>query len=310
MSTLNSHQIEAARIHGGISMKRRVVSFFLGALLAPICWGQTAQSAGNGTASGETSVSADRLGVQATSGASTNASQATKVSDEGRGAQAASASQLRAGTALQAELVKPLDARKNKVGDEVVAKTTYDVKSHGRVIVPRGSRLIGQVTEVKAHSKDEATSAVGIAFSRAVLRNGTELPVALSIQAIGRGQTSIAAQGDGSMAGGGLNAMGSTGSRTSSGGMLSSVRSTAGGVVTTADSAAGAAVNAAGGTGNTVDASGRLSGSLSSTSQGVVGMPGLSLEAQTSSSTRGSIISSNNGNVHLDSGTELILRVN
>jgi hypothetical protein len=305
MSILNC---EAARIDGGISMKRTLVSFFLGALLAGICLGQTAQSAGNGTASGETAVSADRSGAQARSDDSIHATQATKVSDEGRGAEAASPSQVEAGTTMQAELVKPVDARKNKVGDAVVAKTTHEVESNGRVVIPRGSKLIGKVTKVEARSKDQASSAVGIAFSRAVLRNRTELPVALSIQAIGRGQTSIASQDDRPMAAGGLNTMGSTGSPTSGGGMLTGVRSTAGGLVSTADSAAGAAVNKTGTTG-TVAGSGGLSGSLSSTSQGVVGMPGLRLETQTSTSTQGSIISSNSGNVHLDSGTELILSV-
>ena len=112
------------------------------------------------------------------------------------------------------------------------------------------------------------------------------------------------------MASGGLNTTGSTGSRTSGGGMLSGVKATAGGVVSTADSAAGAAVNAAGPTGSTVSLNRDLSGSLSSTSQGVVGMPGLSLETQTSTSTQASVISSNSSNVHLDSGTEMVLRVN
>jgi hypothetical protein len=60
------------------------------------------------------------------------------------------------------------------------------VKLSGSVVIPKGSRLVGHVTEVKARSKDQATSVVGIAFDRAVLKNGTEMSLALGIQAIGR----------------------------------------------------------------------------------------------------------------------------
>ena len=100
-------------------MKRILVSLIAGAALIGTCLAQSVQSQASGSASQQTSVSADKSG-----------------------AQAASASQLQAGSTVQAELVKPLDAHKNKVGDEVVAKTTHDVKSNGHVIVPKGSKLL------------------------------------------------------------------------------------------------------------------------------------------------------------------------
>src|SRR5207244_6616844 len=149
-----------------------------------------------------------------------------------------------AGRTVQAELTKPVDARKNKVGDEVIAKTTHDVKSNGQVVVPKGSKLVGHLTEVKAHGKDQANSELGIAFDRAVLKNGTEMPLALSIQAIGRAQGEAAAEND-TMADAGM--MGSSGARASGGGgRVRGVGSTAGGVVNTAGSAAGSATNVAG----------------------------------------------------------------
>lgn len=263
-------------------MKRILVSVFVATVLVGICVAQSAQSQASGTASQETSASAAQSGEQA-----------------------ASASQLQAGSTVQAELAKSLDARKAKVGDEVVAKTTHDVKSNGHVVIPKGSKLIGHVTEAKAHSSDEATSAVGIAFDRAVLKNGTEMPLAMSIQAIGRSQASAAAMEDNSMTSGNAGAMGSPGAHTSgNGGLIGGVASTAGGAVNTAGSAAGGAVHTAG------TAGGAVAGSLSSTSQGVVGMPGLSLSTDTATSTHASVISSNGSNVHLDSGTEMVLRVN
>jgi hypothetical protein len=291
-------------------MKRILVSFFAGVVLAGVCMAQSAQSQASGSASQETSATAAKSGAQAASNASGATAEAAKVSDPR--AQAAAASQLQAGSTMQAELVKPLDAHKNKVGDEVVAKTTHDVKSEGYVIVPKGSKLIGHVTEVKAHSKDQATSELGIAFDHAVLKNGTEMPLALGIQAIGRSQASAAAMADEPVMTGGGGAMGSSSARPAGGGgMVGGVRSTAGGVVNTAGSTAGTAVNTAGAAGGTAGAAGgAVSGSLSSTSQGVVGLQGLSLSSDTSTATNASVVSSSSGNVHLDSGTEMVLRVN
>ncbi len=203
-------------------MKRILVSLIAGAALIGTCLAQSVQSQASGSAAQQTYASADKSG-----------------------AQPASASQVQAGSTVQAELVKPLDAQKNKVGDEVVAKTTHDVKSGGHVIVPKGSKLIGHVTEVKAHRKDQATSELGIAFDHAVLKNGTEMPLTLGIQAIGRSQASAAGIEDDSMTGASAGGMGSSSAKTSGGcggGMLGGVRSPAGGVVNTAGTTTGTAV--------------------------------------------------------------------
>ena len=276
-----SDEIQKPRFQGGLSMKRILVSIFAGMTLAGVCVAQSAQSEASGSAS-----------------------QATKVSD--KSAQVASASQLQAGSEVQAQLVKPIDAKKSKVGDEVIAKTTHDVKSEGRVVIPKGSKLVGHVTEAKVRSQGQATSELGVAFDRAILKGGEEMPLALGIQAIGRGQAAATDVEDDTMAAG-SGTMRSSGARPSGGGggALGAVRSTAGGVVGTAGSATGSVVNS--GTGAV---GGAASGSLSATSRGVVGMPGLSLSGQNATSASGSVITSQANDVHLDSGTEMILRVN
>jgi hypothetical protein len=261
-------------------MRRILESLFAAAVIVGCCVAQSAQTQATTAASEQTSPSAVK------------------------NAQVTSVSQLQAGSTVQAELTKPVDAKKNKVGDEVIAKTTHDVKSGGHVVIPKGSRLVGHVTEVKAHTKEQATSQLGIAFDHAILRNGTQMPLALTIQALGRSQASAAEAEDDALASGNAGAMESSGARASSGGLAGGVRSTAGSVVNTAGSAAGAAVNTAGAAGGTV------SSSLSATSQGVVGIPGLSLSPETSTSANASVISAQGSNVHLDGGTEMILRVN
>lgn len=287
-------------------MKRIIAWLFVSMLFAGICVARAAQFQATGTASQDSSVSASQSETQAASNTSAVASEATTVSDKNKHAQVASAGELQAGSTMQAQLTKPLDARKNKAGDEVIAKTTQDVKSDGHVVIPKGSKLVGHVTEVRAQTKDQAGSALGIAFDRALMKSGTSVPISLNIQAIGRAQaTAAAAEDDMTTGGAGGSAMGSPSARTSGGGLLNGVGSTSGRVLNTASSTAGAAATGAG------SVSGPLaSGSLTSTSQGVVGLRGLSLAADASNSTHGSLITSNGGNVHLDSGTELVLRVN
>ena len=283
-------------------MKRIVAWLSVSVLFAGICVARAAQFQATGTASQDSSVSASQSETQATSNTAAVASEATTVSDKNKHAQVASAGELQAGSTMQAQLTKPLDARKNKAGDEVMAKTTQDVKSDGHVVIPKGSKLVGHVTEVRAQTKDQAGSALGITFDRALLKSGTSIPISSSIQAIGRAQASAAAAEDDMVTGGaGGSAMGSPSARTAGGGLLNGVGTTASRVVNTANSTTGAAATGAGSV---------ASGSLTSTSQGVVGLRGLSLAADASNSTHGSVITSNGGNVHLDSGTELVLRVN
>ena len=280
-------------------MKKILFSLLAAVVLVGISVAQSAQSQASGSASQQTSVAASQSGAQAGANASAAASQTGDVA--GKNAQVATASQVHAGSTIQAELVKSVDARKNKVGDEVVAKTTHDVKSDGHVVLPKGSKLIGHVTTVKAHSKEEANSELAIAFDHAILKDGTEMPLALSIQAIGRGQASAAAADDTMASGGG--SPGPSGGHNYGGGGMGGARSAAGGVLNTANSAVGTTAHTTGAAG------GAVSGPLSGSSQGVVGLPGLSLSTQTSASTNASVISSRGSNVHLDSGTEIVLQV-
>jgi hypothetical protein len=287
-------------------MKRIAVLSFVGTLLLGTAVGQTsAASQTNASASQSTSVSADRSGAQVDSRNSANAAQSANVSN--KGAQAAATSQLESGSSIHATLEKPVDARKNKPGDQVVAKTSEDVKSEGKVVIPRGSKIVGHVTEVKAREKGQAESAVGVVFDHAVLKDGSQIPLSLAVQAVGSGAATAQGEDDSLMSSGNtasmssVNGAGSSMTRTG-GGLVGGVRSTTGGLVNTAGSVGGATVNTATGAGA------GASSSLNSNSQGVVGLRGLNLASSTASSNSGTF-TSKNSNVHLDSGTQMILRV-
>lgn len=110
---------------------------------------------------------------------------------------------------------------------------------------------------------------------------------------------------DDTLATGSAGTIGSSAAPASSGGgVMGGVRSTVGCVVNSAGSTAGEVVN------STTAAGGAVSDSLSANSKGVVRLPGLSLSSQASTSANASVISSQGNNVQLDSGTEMILRVN
>ncbi len=93
---------------------------------------------------------------------------------------------LAPGTLLAVELSKSLDARKTKANDRVEARTASDILAHGRIVVPRNTKIVGHVTEAKAHSKDSPDSKVGVTFDRMLLKDGREVPLQLAVQAIAR----------------------------------------------------------------------------------------------------------------------------
>jgi len=178
-------------------MNRTIASLLAGALLSAMGLAQSSADMQTGaSASQDTSVSANKSGVQADSNSSANAAQGTAVSGKNGQAQSATAGQLQAGSTVQAELTKPVDARKNKSGDEIVAKTTQDLKSNGQTVLPKGSKIVGHITEVQAREKGQQESHMAIAFEHAILKNGTQVPMALTLQAIGSSQANAAAAMD------------------------------------------------------------------------------------------------------------------
>ncbi|HET9400954.1 MAG TPA: hypothetical protein VFO34_08385, partial [Candidatus Acidoferrales bacterium] len=245
------------------------------------------------------------------------------------------AAQLASGTKFEAALNQTLDANKNKVGDTVVAHTTDDVKSNGKVVLPKNTKLVGHITEVKAKGKDDANSTLGVVFDHAEMKGGQQVPLNLGIQAIAAAQNTAAAGTDDAMTMGGGGAMagagGAMGGGSASGGgaahaggggggLLGGAGSAAGGAVgstvNTAGSATGAAANTAGSAaGTTRGVAGGAANSvsavsphaqMSSASQGAIGLNGLALNSQASNQTQGSVITGTGRNVHLDSGTRVL----
>jgi len=207
--------------------------------------------------------------------------------------QTSAGSQMPAGTVIVAELSKSVDAKKVRPGDKIEAKTSMDLLSQGKVVIPRETKIIGHVTEAKAHSKDSPDSMVGIAFDRMSLKDGRELPMQAAIQAIARPLQNPALQESGPMNDNG--GMPSSAPMPSGGGMGG------GGARTSAPSTSYPSGTTAG---SDAPAASGGPAPLDPASKGVVGMKGLELK----SAGPASVISSGKDNVRLDSGTQMILR--
>jgi hypothetical protein len=260
---------------------------------------QTGAQAG-AQSSGQASVQAGPSQAQA----SGNASVTSAASAQNEQANASLAS----GTAFNAALSSPIDSKKCKPGDPVNARTTEAAKSEGKTVIPKGSKLVGHVTEASARAKGESESSLGIVFDKAILKNGQEIPLDnVTIQAIASAQSSASA------AGADMDTMGDMGASAAGSGMASG-RGALGGATSTAGAAVGAVTNTAANAGGSIAGASKgavgglnAAGQLSSNSQGAFGLHGLNLHAAGSNATEGSVITSTGKNVHLDSGTRMLL---
>ena len=222
------------------------------------------------------------------------------------------ASVLSLGTNLEAELQSMIDVRKNKVGDQVILKTTKAIKQNGEVIVPKGSNLVGRITDIKRKTKDDASSKVGMLFDRIQGKN-LDLPVNASIVSIFTAQANAAA-GDlfASDLSGSSSASGSASSGRSSsggGGLLGGVGSSVGGLVgsttSTVGNVAGTAVNTVGQTtGSVVNTAGGTAGSLGNTVKGLQITQSASGSANSSST-----VSAHGKDVRIEKGASFQMRL-
>jgi hypothetical protein len=135
-------------------------------------------------------------------------------------------------------------------------------------------------------------SALRIVFDHALLMDGTSVSMALAIQAISRAQANDASEVE--------DALATRGEKRALAMRAMATPASMGGIML---SDALALMNAAA---NPAEAK----VPLTSSSQGVLGLQNLYLSADVSGATNVSVVSSKNTNVQLNSGTEMILRLN
>ncbi len=218
-------------------------------------------------------------------------------------AQAAGVHRIAPGSVIPVQLTKTIDAKKAKPGDQVAAKVTMDLKANsGEVVVPKDTVVMGHVTEAQTRSKEQKESQVGIAFDRAVLKDG-EISLPMSIQAVIAPPNNNANNGGASEPGAPATGGGTAASPMGGGGRSGSQ----GGAAQTSPSST--TPNAVPKEGTNASQEGGARPPINGNTQGVVGISNLKLEpAQTAA--QGSVLSSEKNNVKIESGTMLLLKVN
>ena len=243
---------------------------------------------------------------------------------------------------VRGELQGKLDSKTAKVGEPVIVKTTQKMTTAGGAEIPKGTRLLGHVTQVRAHGKGNANSQLGITFDRAELKGGREIPIHSTIESVmppasEMMDNSMADTGfDGGVGGGGMMGAGPVmmrgggggmvggGGRAGGGGLLGGGGGVAGGAVggvtqTTGRMGGGLAQTA----GSTLNATGRVAGNTTGMVGGQLhgaangtgslatrasGIPGVMLSGDATGTASG-MFSAAKKNVHLDSGTQMVLGI-
>ena len=222
------------------------------------------------------------------------------------GAQAAGdAAILSSGTTVRATLKSTLDAKHAHVGDSVTAVTRNQVRSGARVLLPKGSRLLGHVTAVEAAGHGRAASELGVVFDHAITPQGDSMPLQAGIAAI----LSSSMRAGKSMGGPADGDMGMPEPASASGdrgpGLLGGVAGGLNGAVQGAVGGVGQA--AAEAVGSVAHGTLAVAGGAAGTAQDSSGNPlSISLPAAGSAAAQhGGLLETRHGNLHLSSGTDL-----
>jgi hypothetical protein len=213
---------------------------------------------------------------------------------------------LDSGTSLSGQLQNSIDARHAKVGDQVLLKTTKAIKSGGRTVVNKGSRLVGHVTEVAQKTKNSGESRIGILFDR--LEQGSlQTPISATINSITSATTNTHVGNDDMFANQSSSTRSSSSAGSSSsggnGGLLGGVGNVVGSTTSTLGNAVGSTTSAVGTTVNST------TGVVGNTTSGVGrSLGGIQISQSSSTTVEGSsVLSLQGGNIRLEKGTNFNL---
>ena len=226
-----------------------------------------------------------------------------QVAVQSTGTRPNAAPRIAPGSVIPVQLTKGIDAKKAKTGDAVEARVTQDMKAgSGEIIVPKDTKVVGHVTEAQARSKDQKESQVGIAFDHAVMKDGDDVALPMSIQAVIAPPNSNANNNNS-----GSESTGQPAASPNYGGSQGNSAGRSGGMGsgTQTQSASAPASSESSPSQTAANAREPITGNT----QGVVGIANLKL-AMADDAAQGSVVSSEKNNVKLETGTMMLLKVN
>lgn len=214
---------------------------------------------------------------------------------------------------LLVELSKGLKAKKLKPGDKVKAEVSQDVISHGKVIIPVETKLLGHVTEVQVRDAENHESRLGIVFDRILLKHydisfqgvvqAVSGPVIRRSRADEPSQMLPPATGMVPRGGGRAATSSSNGAAPSAGAATSPLAAPVQVKQSPMTNAAGGASAAE------LKVSDGAKPLSVGTPEGVIGIKGVALSKSPDNETPGPVIVSTSNDVKLESGTQILIRV-
>jgi hypothetical protein len=225
---------------------------------------------------------------------------------------------LSVGTAFNASLVDTLDARRARPGDVVTAEVAEAVTYERSVVFPKGTKVIGHIVRATSGGRGRAGSALFIQFDKAVLKDGEEVILNAGIQALavgtvapvlsdaernkeGQSSADLSAPAERSLESTPTPSAEPTSGEPGAGGDALVVST----IYDTPRSSVRAPLYAA------TAAEGELSsdGLFTPESKGAFGRPDMKVYTPTSQGSHGTVLLSAKKNMHLESGTRLLLVV-
>ena len=85
---------------------------------------------------------------------------------------------------IHAVLEKLVHPKKVKVGDQVSARMTEPAKLKDGTELPKGTHIVGKVTEIKLKADKEGPSKLGLLFDKAQLKDGKGVPLTMALVSV------------------------------------------------------------------------------------------------------------------------------
>lgn len=90
-------------------------------------------------------------------------------------------SKVPTGTKLKIIIETPVDEITSMIGDEIKARISEDILVDGSVIVPAGSNVIGEISEINPAKRLHKAGSIRILFKNLITPDGREVPIVASV---------------------------------------------------------------------------------------------------------------------------------
>ena len=206
------------------------------------------------------------------------------------------------------ELTSKLDSKTAKAGDKIELKTTEKATMADGTVIPKGSKIMGHVTEAQAYKANSDNGRLTLQFDQAEIKSGQSMPIKSALQTVTPAGSSAA---DASAA---MPNSSNSAPQTSSGSAPNGMASPGTPAATAAGSRAATDNSTPGASPGTDAAGGPAPGTTVARNGNVVikttAVPGVLVASSTSgqpfSNASGALLSARQ-DVHLDGGTKMVL---